>query len=131
MIEDILRINKRCYFGDEIGKTHDLTLGEVECISAIARNEELTSKNLSSILELSPSRGSRIVNKLVERNFVKTRFDSHDRRTVLLSLTQKGHECYLELEEEKHRCEQRLFAQLDEEQLHVVEQGLHILLNVI
>lgn len=131
MIEDILQIKKRCDFGDEIGKTHNLTLGEVECISAVARHDMLTSKKLSSILELSPSRGSRIVNKLVERKFIKTSIDSHDRRTVLLSLTAKGQQCYVELEEEKRQCEQRLFAQLDEEQMHVVEQGLHILLKVI
>lgn len=131
MIDKILQIKKRCAFAEEIGHAHDLTMGEVECVFAIASHEELTSKTLSSILALSPSRGSRIVNKLVERELIKAQVDSHDRRTVLLSLTDTGRQYHRELEEEKNRCAQRLFEKLNEDQKRMVEQGLDILLHVM
>lgn len=131
MIDKILQIKKRCGFADEIGLAHDLTMGEVECLFAIATHEELSSKTLSMLLELSPSRGSRIVNKLVERDLVKAQADSHDRRTLLLSLTDTSRRYHRELEEEKNRCAQRLFEKLNEDQKLIVENGLDILLNVM
>jgi DNA-binding MarR family transcriptional regulator len=131
MIDEILQIKKRCNFSDEIGKEHGLTPNEVECISAIASHTTISSKHLSSIMDLSPSRGSRIVNKLIDRNFVSAAPDTHDRRYLSLSLTKKGEGCYVDIQREKQLCAQRLLASLDADQIHAVENGLKILLQVM
>jgi DNA-binding MarR family transcriptional regulator len=131
MIDEILEIKKRCNFSDEIGKEHGLTPNEVECISAIASHTAISSKHLSSIMDLSPSRGSRIVNRLIDRNFVSATADIHDRRYLSLSLTKKGEGCYVDIQREKQLCAQRLLASLDADQIHAVENGLKILLKVM
>jgi DNA-binding MarR family transcriptional regulator len=131
MIDEILRIKKRCDFGEEMGKTLNLTMGEVECIFTLADHRAISSKQLSSMLEVSPSRGSRIVAKLVDRGYIVTNVDPHDRRTVMLSLTEEGRRCHQELEQEKIICEQRLTSRLDAQQLRIVKDGLDILLKVM
>lgn len=131
MIDEILELKKRCNFGDEIGRSFNLTLGEVACISTVARFETLTSKDLAAYLDLSPSRGSRIVSGLITRGFIKGETDVHDRRYLALSLTESGEACYRQILDEKEACENRLLAQLTEEQKTAVRDGLHILLQVI
>ena len=131
MIDEILQIKKRCDYGNEIGKAHNLTFVEAECLLAISAHESLSSKELSLLLDVSPSRGSRIVNKLVERDLIIVKLDVDDRRTVELSLSPEGQRCVIDLETEKLKCEQRLFSRLDKDQIKLVEHGLHILLEVM
>lgn len=131
LIDEIMELKKRCNFADEIGKTYKITLGEVSCISEIAQHEPMTSKEVSALLDLSPSRGSRIISRLIEREFIKGEVDKKDRRYLTLSLTELGKECYKNILIEKDQCETRLLAKLSEEQRDAVKSGLEILLQVM
>ncbi|MCK5157111.1 MAG: MarR family transcriptional regulator [Spirochaetales bacterium] len=131
MIDEILELKKRCNFSDEIGRAFNVTQGEVSCISIIARHETLSSKNLSSLMELSPSRGSRIISQLINRDFIIGKTDKNDRRYLSLSLTEIGRQCYREILVEKRRCEERILAELTEKQKRAVHDGLNILLQVL
>lgn len=131
MIDAILQIRRRCNFADEIGKSFDLTLGDVEGLLAIAGNQGLASKDLAELLRLSPSRGSRVIGRLMGKGLVEARADQGDRRSLVLTLTPKGVTCHLQLLEEKALCEQRLRAQLDVEQINIIESGLDSLLKVM
>ncbi len=131
MIDEILELKKRCNFSDEIGKSFNLTQGEVSCISAIAQCENISSKDLSTLMELSPSRGSRVISKLIQRGFISGSSDEHDRRYLSLSLTSEGEICYRAILNEKRLCEERILSGLDDAQKLAVKQGLDILLQVI
>ncbi len=131
MIEEILELKKRCSFGDEIGRAYHLSLGEVACITSVARFGTLTSKELASRLGISPSRASRVVGGLMQRGFIQGEAAPADRRFLALSLTDTGLACYDQILQEKKRCEARLLSQLTDEQRAAVQDGLNILLQVI
>ena len=131
VIDAILELKNRCNFGDEIGRAYRLTAREVGCIFKIAAHQSISSKDLSHLMGLSASRGSRIVSKLADRGFIHAEIDSEDRRLVRLSLTMAGKHCNTDILREKQACEQRLSAKLSEEQQEIVRQALDLLLKVI
>jgi DNA-binding MarR family transcriptional regulator len=131
MIDEILELKKRCNFSDEIGLAFNLTLGEVACISIIAKHKMLSSKNLSSLMDLSPSRGSRVISRLIDRGFIVAKPDKNDRRYLSLALTEAGGKCNSAIMNEKKCCEERILAKLSIEQKTAVKNGLNILLQVL
>ncbi|MBL7006811.1 MAG: MarR family transcriptional regulator [Spirochaetia bacterium] len=131
MIDEILELKKRCNFSDEIGLAFNLTLGEVACISIIAGHKTLSSKNLSSLMDLSPSRGSRVISRLIDRGFIVAKPDENDRRNLSLSLTEAGKKCNSAIQKEKKCCEERILSELTIEQKTAVNNGLNILLQVL
>lgn len=131
MIDNILELKSRCNIGDEIGRAYHLTAREVACIFKIASHQPITSKELSASLGLSPSRGSRVVSKLLERGFVQAGHDLADRRSYRLSLTSEGEKCFTEIMKQKEACEKRLSDQLNGAELETVKRGLELLLQVI
>ena len=131
MIDEILELKKRCNFSDEIGLAFNLTLGEVACISIIAQHKTLSSKDLSSLMDLSPSRGSRVISRLIAREFIVGKPDENDRRYLSLFLTEAGKKCNLAIQQEKKCCEERILAELTLEQKTAVINGLNILLQVL
>ncbi|MBI9096647.1 MAG: MarR family transcriptional regulator [Sphaerochaeta sp.] len=54
---------------------------------------------LAKELELSPSRLTRILDSLESRDLIKRELSSHDRRSMLITLTQKGKQMV-----EKYSC---------------------------
>ncbi len=131
MIDKILELKKRCTFSDEIGRAYNLTVGEVECISTIATHKRLSSKHLASLMELSPSRGSRIVSRLIERGFIQGAADTNDRRYLSLTLSKKGEQCCKKIIQEKKLCEERILQQLNDQEKQTVAEGLDILLRLM
>ncbi len=131
MIDRILELKKRCGFSDEIGKTHQLTMGDVDCISAIAAYQPLRSKELAEYMSLSPSRGSRIVGRLLQRGLVTMHPDNLDRRSMVISLTKEGSTCFEAVQQEKLQCEERILKALSVEEQQTVRKGLELLLHVI
>ena len=131
VIDDILELKSKCNFGDEIGRSYQLTAREVGCIFKIAAHEEITSKELSRLMGLSASRGSRIISGLSLRGFISVEYDRIDKRSYRLSLTEAGKACYEDILEQKRLCEERLTAQLSEEERKIVRQGLDLLIQVM
>lgn len=129
MIELILELKQKCRFDSEIGHSLNLKEKEITFLSAIANDNGITSKDLSSIAGLSPSRGSRVISALYEKGYVTMQHDSSDRRVVNLSLTPKGKFCVKSIEKEKTQCEFDLLDGLSEEERETVKKGLNILLK--
>ena len=57
---------------------------------ALAENGPLTQKQLSEILVLENSTVTRTIDRLAEKGFVVRQVVPHDRRSSLISLTEKG-----------------------------------------
>jgi DNA-binding MarR family transcriptional regulator len=131
MIDDILELKSRCNFGDEIGRSYRLTAREVGCILHIASHQQMTSKELSQLMNLSASRGSRIISRLSERGFIHIEQDSEDRRSYKISLTTDGESCYEDILKQKQLCEELLTSRLSEEEKLIVSRGLNLLLHVM
>jgi len=129
VIELILELKQKCKFNSEIGLSLSLKEKEITFLSAIANEDNITSKHLSTLAGLSPSRSSRVISALHDKGFIDMKHDQSDRRLVKLSLTKKGKDCVRGIEKEKKLCELDLLDGLSEDERDTVKQGLNILLK--
>ncbi|MBZ3776891.1 MarR family transcriptional regulator [Lentilactobacillus otakiensis] len=85
-----------------------LTSNQVAVIMTLyeKQNEEVTQKQIESLLRLSHPTTRGIIKRLASSRFIKTTFSSGDRRQVVLSLTKLGKDLF-----EKNM--DRIQAQLD------------------
>jgi DNA-binding MarR family transcriptional regulator len=73
-----------------------LTLAQGRCLWNIAHHEGCTLQELSDHLDLRPSTTSELVERLVRVELVQREPDANDRRTVRLSLSERGRAVHLE-----------------------------------
>ena len=78
---------------------------------------KITSTGISKTLNLSVSRTSRVIDKLVKSGLLKRRTGSSDRRVVFLNLSQKGKDIVEHIDKNKAECEQNLIEKLSVEEL--------------
>lgn len=131
LIDTIIKLKSRCCLEEEIGEDFNLTSKELACIFNLKDNEAIHSKDLSGKINLSPSRGSRVINNLIKKGFLIEIHDQKDKRYSNISLSKKGNVIFKKVEEKKFECENRLLAKLDSHQREVVKEGLNILLEVL
>lgn len=129
MIDLILDFKNRCNIFKNIGQDYSLTEREVHCITLVDEEGLLSSKSLSASMHLSPSRGSRIITRLMDKGFLSSQKDDEDRRSILISLTEEGGACMESIRREKAKCEKLLLGNLSAEEIRIVEQGFKILLR--
>ncbi len=67
-----------------------VSLAEFRCLKILFERGEVTVKELAQNMELTSSRITRIVDGLVDKNYVLRISGKNDRRTFHLSLTSKG-----------------------------------------
>lgn len=81
----------RCHEKQEIiaGKV-GLTVAEFKVMRAFRGDKQLTGQELSNRVQLSGSRMTRILDGLVEKQLVRREIGIKDRRTMDISLTEKG-----------------------------------------
>jgi DNA-binding MarR family transcriptional regulator len=131
LIDSILALKKKCRIEEQIGGELGLTPGEINCIWALDPKTKLVCQDLAQRLELSPSRCSRVIQNLINKDFLDRSENDDDRRSLLISLSRAGERCRFEIEQARQKCERDLLAQLNTDQLNTVEQGLQILIGTL
>lgn len=131
LIDSILELKNRCRIEEEIGSEYQLSAKEIDCVVEVGREDGVCSKNLSTSIELSPSRGSRVINRLIDRGLLESYPCRGDRRYVELSLTEGGRVCLDAIESRKRECERDIFGTLSEDERSTVAEGLKLLLKVL
>ncbi|MDE0179478.1 MAG: MarR family transcriptional regulator [Gammaproteobacteria bacterium] len=100
---------------------HDLQPVEFNLLQYCAETGESTATQLARVLPIDASRISRIVTRLVDKGLLIRRRLPHDRRTVMLSLTDEGTRLVAELGERVESYLLRLLEGYDEQDLRMVE----------
>ncbi|MGG7164760.1 MarR family winged helix-turn-helix transcriptional regulator [Clostridium ihumii] len=72
------------------GKIKDLSITEVHTIEAIGIDSEKTMSEVAKSLKITVGTLTTAINKLVKKGYVDRNRPEDDRRTVKISLTQKG-----------------------------------------
>ena len=80
------------------GSTQHITLSVTEhyLIEFLGKESFSSMSNLSRIFYVSPTTMTSIVDRLVQRGYIKRRRAQQDRRKVLVTLSEKGKEFYLQ-----------------------------------
>jgi DNA-binding MarR family transcriptional regulator len=84
---------------------------------------------LSQRMDLSPSRGSRVIYKLVEHGYVVSESNLDDRRSQLVTLSKKGEKTREKIEAMKKDCESKIISQFKKQDIAAIKDSLTNLIN--
>jgi DNA-binding MarR family transcriptional regulator len=130
--ELILAIKRKCQGNEEqIQEELGLSQAEFNGLLVLEDGQEITGCEFAERMVLSPSRGSRVLGKLVADGFVATRVSPRDRRTVLISLAPKGVETKRQIIGRMEACEGRISGSLDEITVGKIKESLQVLEAVL
>ncbi|GET31213.1 hypothetical protein PbJCM13498_00760 [Prolixibacter bellariivorans] len=105
----IYELRRKCASVDQ-RLMDDLGLSQSELLffSALDNCEKISSPELAKNMDLSPSRVSRVVDKLVNNDFLIREVDPNDRRAITLNLTEKGKKVKEQIDMGRQECEAQL-----------------------
>ncbi len=132
LINLIINIKNLCSLKEEaIREELDLSLAEYNCLSIIDAQEKISCNDLSIKLGLSSSRGSRIIDSLVNKNYLLRNENSTDRRSKTIKLAQKGAMLKENIEALKNECEEKLVASLPKSNYERIQNSLEEIINIL
>jgi DNA-binding MarR family transcriptional regulator len=132
IIDYVFLLKRKCLLEEgEIGREVGLSPSEIHCVEAINPDEKISGNDLSERMGLSPSRGSRIIEHLIEKGLLARNIHPGDRRFNALSLTQEGRDTRRGVENAKKVCELKITNRMNEEQIDQIKMGLEILIDVL
>ena len=128
LFELVFAIKRRCLSTEEkIQKELQITPAEFNGLLTLCPNENVPGNAFAERLGLSPSRGSRILSKLMETGFAYVNYDQEDRRRVYISLTDPGLEMKQRIENRLKECEERVLTEFSPDQVDLIKTGLSML----
>ncbi len=125
LFELILSIKRKCVSNEEkIQNELKLTPAEFNGLLALYPNEEILGNTFAERMRLSPSRGSRVLGKLMKNGYVNTDLKPNNRRSVFISLTQLGLKMKKKILYRMRVCENRICSAFSEEEINNIKQTL-------
>ncbi len=122
----------RCdYTDEEIRKKTPLSPAEYRGLLCIEEGETITAADFSKKMGLSPSRGSRVIEKMLEHSYLVTERSTEDRRRVLISLGEKGIDLKKEIAEAANECNRKISERLTDEEIDRIKNAIEYLINVL
>ncbi len=132
LLDAIFQIKLYCQEREQaIRDEQGLSQAEYGCIKVFPKDDVIGAGALSQLMGLSPSRGSRIIEKLVQHGYVERRPHPMDRRATDLVLSAEGHAVKTALEDAIRTCDHKLRHKLGEDSCHKVMESLSVLLKAI
>jgi len=73
-----------------LAEIHSLTQAEFRCLRLFGADENINNKKIAERMNLSPSRLTRIIDGLVNKEYILREIDPNDRRNMRVCLSRKG-----------------------------------------
>ncbi len=119
----IYEMKKKCaYIDQQLMDELNLTQSELLFFSSLDSCKVINSNELAKNMGLSPSRVSRVVDKLVIGGYLDRDIDSSDRRAITLCLTSKGKEVKASIDRERIQCEEKLLNVVPKEEVEKLRE---------
>jgi DNA-binding MarR family transcriptional regulator len=130
--ELILALKRKCQKNEEeIQEELGLSQAEFHALIVLDERQEVSGCAFAERMVLSPSRGSRVLDLLVQDGYVKTAPGSTDRRAIVISLTPKGRRAKQRIVDHMEACEQRICNDLDDRTVSRIKEVLESLVTVL
>ncbi len=111
----VYEMKKKCAAIDNKLMEHlHLSQSELLFFSSLDQCTSVSSPELAKNMGLSPSRISRVIEKLVVDGYLDRNIDKTDRRAITLCLTEDGKKIRSEIDKGRQECEARLLQVLPE-----------------
>ena len=125
---EILR--KKCVEREfEVKKKLDLSKAEYQALQCIEKDEKITCQIFSERMNLSVSRGTRVIDHLYKKGYFDRQGCSEDRRCKNIGLTLNGVEVKKKIEELNRECEKKLARNFSEKRIIALKKDLNRLMN--
>ena len=132
IIDLIVELKKKCAVKEEdIQQEFDLSQAEYRGVVTIDADEKIACSEFSQRMNLSPSRGSRIIEKMIDKGFINYGNVPSDRRTHLISLTPKGRRVKRKVDQKKDECEQAIRDHYSDTQIDALKKSLSMLVGAL
>lgn len=96
---------------------HSLTQAEFRCLRLFGTDESVNNKKIAERMNLSPSRLTRIIDGLVEKEYILREIDPEDRRNMRVMLSKRGRQLVNQLN--------KAYVQIHNEILQDIEISQH------
>ena len=111
MSDNILNLIVKLKLNRELDRKHmqmicNLSIAEYKGIMAQQNGEEMTCQEMAEVMGISPSRSSRVIENLVRKGFFIRKTSSYDRRTIAITLSDKGKKMRKEIQRNRQQMEQ-------------------------
>ena len=131
LVDLIIELKKGCMEDEkQIRTLCNISLAEYKAVLEIETTKRITCNVLSEKMGLSPSRGSRIIDGLVRKEYLLRTTNPEDRRSFVLSLSSKGIKIKKQIEQERNNCEYRLRKNLSAREVKLIKEGLELIAKV-
>ncbi len=127
---DILdELKKECVANEEkIRRSLDLSEAEYNGLLCLNKGEKITCQEFSERMNLSVSRGSRVIDRLFEKGYLDRVDCFEDRRCKNVKLTKNGATLRRKIDSHRQDCEQKLAADYSEQKLAMLKKELRRLI---
>ena len=132
LFEVILAVKRKCQCNEEESREElGLSQAEFHGLLVLAGAQELTGCEFARRMGLSPSRASRVLDRLVIGGFAVRRSDAEDRRAIQVCQTARGRRMSRRIMDCMRACEDRICGHLDEVKVRQVRRALELLETVL
>jgi DNA-binding MarR family transcriptional regulator len=130
LIDIVEELREKCLVQEEkIRRTLNLAETEYRGLLSFEGNERITCQEFSVRMNLSVSRGSRIIDRLYAEGYIDRADLSSDRRCKNIWLTKKGVVVRRRINEQRQFCEEKLSSDYSETKIKKLKKELRDLIN--
>jgi len=132
IVDLIIELKKSCMEDEkQIRTLCNISLAEYKGIMEIETAERVTCNVLSKKMGVSISRGSRIIDGLVKKEYLLRMENPEDRRSFVLYLSSKGTKIRKQIEQERNNCEYRIRKNLSAREVKLIKEGLELIGEIL
>lgn len=132
-ILDLLNdLRKKCIANDdELMSSLNVSLAEFNFFHTIDPDKIMSSEWLAENMNLSLSRVSRIIDRMVINGLLLRSVDPNDKRAIKLELSEKGAYTHKRIISNKVDCEKNIREKLSKEESQALESNLERILSLL
>lgn len=121
----IIRLKAKCVENEtRIMRESNLSPSELHGLEHLNPGEVVSGKNFSDRMRLSPSRASRVVEKMVQKGFIVRHDDPNDRRKSEIFLSAKGERIKKKIEMMRGECEKKVRKKMTDQEFEHFTLGM-------
>lgn len=132
VIDLLYELKRKCISSDAEFSSHlKISESEYNFFVVVSQCKTLSSKAIAEKMQLSLSRVSRVIDKLVKNGYIRRTIDESDRRNILIELTKKGLDLKSEIDAYRNSCEERLISNLPAKELSTIKDGFKKVIDIL
>jgi DNA-binding MarR family transcriptional regulator len=132
VLDLIFRLKAGCITGESrmMAET-GLSPAEFNGIAAMNPGDRISGSAVSKKMGLSPSRASRVIDKMVKNGYLLRENDALDRRKCTVSLAKRGIRIKKKIEKLRNDCEKKIREQVSEKEIESLSTTLEKIIDVV